>query len=151
MSVEVIGRHREYDGWLGFKRRWIYPFKWFYRSHVWGLRFRLRNIHMFASAVWHWDSCDYAPTLEIMEIAFREISRLHTHHGHLVSSDKTAKQTKVVAELCRRLQRDDYFDLARSEVKGRRGRHWAEHVDYLGKQDAEYLGKMFKFVRYWWN
>lgn len=151
MSAEVIGQ-REYDGWPGFKRRFIYPFKWFYRSHVWGLRFRLRWVRLFASAVWHWDTYDYAPTLEIMEIAFREISRLHNEHPHLVSSAKTAKQTKIVAELCRRLQADDYFDLARSELrKSGDGGRWAKHVDYLGRQDSEYLGKMFKYVRHWWN
>lgn len=149
-EVEIIGQ-REYAGWLGFKRRFVYPFKWFYRSHIWCLRFRFRCVRLFASAVWHWDTCDYAPTLEMMEIAFREISRLHAEHPHLVSSAKTAKQTKVVAELCRRLQRDDYFDLARNELNGRGGERWAKHVDYLGRQDSEYLGKMFKHVRHWWN
>lgn len=151
MSVEVITRPHEYTGWLGFKRRYIYPFKWFYRSHIWGLRFRLRNVRMFASAVWHWDSCDYSPTLEMMQIAFRAISRLHTEHGHLVSSEKTAKQTKIVAELCRRMCDDVYFNNARNAFNGGKGQRWAKHVDYLGKQDSEYFGRMFRFVRHWWN
>lgn len=151
MAAEVIENRREYHGWLGFKRRFIYPFKWFYQSHIWGLRFRLRNVRMFASVVWHWDSCDYAPTLRMMEIAFREISRLHRHHGHLVSSEKTAKQTSVVAEICRRMHDDVYFDNARNTFNGGQGRRWAEHVTYLGKQDSEYLGRMFRFVRHWWN
>jgi hypothetical protein len=86
----------------------------------------------------------------MMEIAFREISRLHAEHPHLVSSEKTSRQTLVVAELCRRLQRG-YFDLARNELNGRGGQRWAKHVDYLGKQDSVYLGRMFRFVRHWWN
>jgi hypothetical protein len=150
MSAEVIGQ-REYDGWLGFKRRYIYPFRWFYQSHIQGLRFRFRCIRIFASAVWHWDSCDYAPTLKLMEIAFKEISRLHSENGHLVSSDKTAKQTLIVSELCRRLHDDDYHDLAKGAIgTSRKFARWG-HIDYLGRQDSEYLGRMFKFVRHWWN
>jgi hypothetical protein len=150
-DVEIIGGRREYDGWLGFKRRYIYPFRWFYQAHIWGFGSRLRSVRMFAGAVWHWDSCDYAPTLEMMEIAFKEISRAHTEHGNLVSSDRTAKQTRVVAELCRRLREEDQYDLARNEFNHGEGRRWAEHVGYLAKQDADYLGRMFRFVQHWWN
>lgn len=110
---------------------------------------------MFAAAVWHWDSCDYAPTLEMMRIAFSEISRMHAERGHLVSSEKTAKQTKIVAELCRRLGEDDYETLAGyaryDEMNERQRQRWAIHTGYLGKQDSEYLGRMFKHVRGWWN
>lgn len=149
-SVEIIGQS-EYTGWLGFKRRYVYPFRWFYQSHIWGFSSRVRNCIMFASAIWHWDWIDSGCTLEIMEIAFRYMSKMQAKHGHLVSSDKTSRQTLIVAELCRRLHDDGYFELARNELNSRGGQRWAKHVDYLGKQDSEYLGKMFRFVQHWWN
>src|ERR1041385_7921722 len=61
-------------------------------------------------------ACDYAPTLKMMEIAFREIARLHSEHPHLVSSQKTARQTLIVSELCRRLHDDDYHELAKGAI-----------------------------------
>jgi len=136
---------------LRFKRRFIYPFRWFYQSHIWGLRGRIRYVRLFASAVWHWDSCDYVGTLELMRIAFAEISRAHRESGHVADSPIVAKQTAVVAELCRRLEADDYYDLARNEIHGREGQAWAIHVGYLGKQDAEYLGRMLRHIQCWWQ
>src|SRR5687768_6481471 len=107
MSVEVIGQGSD-DALLAFKRKYLYPFRWFYRRNVWGLRTRLRYVRLFASAVWHWDSCDYAPTLRLMEIAFREMSRLHTENGITMDAHKVARKTLIVSELCRRLHDDDY-------------------------------------------
>lgn len=151
MSVEMIGQHRDYSRRLAFKRRYVYPFRWFYQAHIWGFWGRIRNCIMFASAIWHWDWIDSGCTLKLMEIAFRHMSKMQAEHGHLVSSDKTSKQTLIVAELCRRLEQDDYFDLAKNELNGRGGLRWAKHVSYLGTQDSIYLGKMFRFVRHWWN
>jgi hypothetical protein len=152
MSAEILPRKREYHGWLKLKRQYVYPFRWFYQSHIWGLRFRVRNCLMFADALWHWDWIDYAPTLRLMEIAFRHISRMQAKHGHLVSSDRTAKQTLIIAELCRRLEADDYETLAGYDAEGRRHkRGWVEHSNYLAKQDIEYFGRIFRYVRHWWN
>jgi hypothetical protein len=154
-TVETIRRPREYGGWLGFKRRFIYPFRWFCRSHLWCFVFRLRCVRLFASAVWHWDSCDYAPTLELMRIGFREMSRLHREHGHRTDSARIARKTLIVSELCRRLADDDYEMLAGhahyERMNERQRRRWAEHATYLAKQDAEYLGRVLRDVRSWWN
>lgn len=153
-SVEIISQRKD-DKWLTFKRRFIYPFFWFYRSHIWGLGFRLRCVRLFASSVWHWDSCDYAPTLRMMQIAFREISRMHKEHGHTVDAEKIARQTLIASELCRRLEEDDYETLAGyaryEQMSERQKRAWAKHASYLGKQDAEYLGKMLRHIRKWWD
>lgn len=152
VEVEIIGRRRNPDKWLAFRRRYILPFKWFYQSHLWGFWFRVRNCLMFATALWHWDWIDYAPTLRLMDIAFRHISRMQADHGHLVSSDKTSKQTLIVAELCRRLEQDDYETLAGYDAEsGNHKRGWVEHSNYLAKQDIEYLGRTLRHVRHWWN
>jgi hypothetical protein len=154
-TVETIGRRREYSGWLGFKRRFIYPFKWFYRRNIWGFGFRLRCVRLFAAAVWHWDTCDYAPTLHMMEIAFREISRLHRENGITSDSRKVARRTLVVSELCRRLHDDDYAELAGharyDRMSDRQQRAWAKHTNYLAQQDADYLGKVLRNIRNWWQ
>lgn len=155
MSAEVIGRRDEQDRVLAFKRRFVYPFRWFYLSHIWGLRYRLRYVRLFASAVWHWDSCDYAPTLRMMQIAFREMSRLHRENGITVDAHKVARKTLVASELCRRLQDDDYETLAGhahyDSMNERQRQRWAKHTTYLGQQDAEYLGKVLRDVRCWWQ
>lgn len=140
---------------LTFKRKYVYPFKWFYQSHIWGLRIRLSYLRLFASSVWHWDSCDYAPTLRIMEVCFREMSRLHTERGIVVDSPRVARQTLIVAELCRRLHNDDYADLAGYErydqMTQKQKQRWAKHTEYLANQDVVYLGRMLRHIQRWWQ
>lgn len=91
----------------------------------------------------------------MMELCFRGISELHRDHGHVVDSDKVARETLIVAELCRRLHTDDYAELAGydryDEMNELQRRKWAQHTAYLANQDAEYLGKMFRKVRRWWQ
>lgn len=140
---------------LEFKRKYIYPFRWFYQSHIWGFWFRVRCVIMFADAVWHWDSCDYSPTVRLMEIAFRRMMILHRDHGCLLKATRTAKQLLIVSELCKRIQEDNYADLAghanydsMSEFQRTK---WARHTNYLQKQDVEYLGKMMRYLPSWWD
>lgn len=136
-------RRMESDPWLRFKRRWIYPFRWFYERNLWCFSFRLHCVRVFASAVWHFDTCDYAPTLRLMAIAFREMSKHHTEHPIIMDSKRVARQTMVASELCRRIESDDYGALTKPRDY--------EHAEYLVKQDIEYLGKTLKYIRHWWS
>lgn len=121
----------------------------------WCIYCGLINFWRFRKVIWHWDSCDYAPTLDLMEVAFREISRLHTENGHLVSSKRTAKETFIVANLCKRLSADDYDQLAKNKPTNALNEHearaWIKHVEYLAAQDIALLGKMFRKVQHWWD
>jgi hypothetical protein len=150
MSVEII-RWSNQSKWLAFKRRFIYPFKWFYQRNIWCLGFRLHCVRIFASAVWHFDTCDYAPTLRLMQIGFREMSRLHKEHGHVTDSHRIARRTLIVSELCRRLEEDNYETLAGyaryEQMNEKQRQQWATHTTYLAQQDADYLGRMLKNVR----
>ena len=141
--------------WLKFKRRYIYPFRWFYQSHIWGLRFRLSNVRRFASVVWHWDTCDWSPTVRMMEIAFKGISDLHRTNGIVMDSEKIARQTLIVSELCRRLQSDDYAEIAGwhriDEMNPVQQKNWARHSEYLANQDVAYLAKTLLHLRKWWQ
>lgn len=107
------------------------------------------NIVRFWRVVWRFDTCDYTGLLELMQAATKQMAIDHRDHGHLVNSERTAHQLFIVSELCRRLAADDYFDLA--EREGRKDADWSKRVGYLGKQDAEYLGRMFRHVQTWWD
>lgn len=135
----------------------LLPLRWFYQAHIWGFGMRLRNIRLFADAVWHFDTCDYAPLLRLIHVATKEMARLYKEHGMVVGSERTARQLTVVAELCRRLEADDHFTQA-----GYKHETWpalsdferkriSDHAEYMVKQDVEYLAKTMKDIRCWWQ
>lgn len=53
---------------------------------------------------------DYSFFLELMELWFREAAYRHETQGYCVNSDKTAKQLRIAAHLCKRINEDDYSD-----------------------------------------
>lgn len=71
-------------------------------------------------------------------------------HGTHVNSDRYAKQLLIVQNLCRRLREDKYFENAEEGNvinKNLSAQYWKR----MAEQDAEYLGKMFKFLQHWWD
>ena len=53
---------------------------------------------------------DYSFFLELMELWFREAAYKHENQGYCVNSDKVAKQLRIAAHLCKRINEDDYAD-----------------------------------------
>jgi len=137
--------------------RFLLPVKWFYHAHIWGLRMRLRNLWIFADAVWHFDTCDYAPLLRLIHVATVEMRDMYRHHGRVVDSDKIARQITVVSELCKRMEREEYFDNAgysRSDwglLPDKEKQRIARHATYMMRQDAQYLGKTMAKIQSWWQ
>lgn len=141
------------------------PYRWLPRT-VWknldhwfyDIRNGLSNIPLFFEAVWHFRSWDSDGLLEIIQVATKEMSRCHKEFGHCMNSEKTAKQLIAASELCRRLREDNYFENAGY----RQGESWdnlpeyqktqiARHSALVSKNDAIYLGKLFRFVQGWWD
>jgi len=85
------------------------------------------------------------------------MAEYHRKHGHLVRADRTGQQLAVVSQLCQRLNADEYFDKAGYDPETWRNRpdydrhKIATHAGYMEKQDAEYLGRMFRYVGHWWD
>lgn len=126
------------------------------RWHWIGLCLGLKNIWRFKSAVWHFDTCDYAPMLKLLQIATREMAVQHLEAGHSKDSKNRGRELLIVSELCRRLYDDNYFENAGygstwGQKTGKQQRRVAVHAQYMEKQDADLLGKMFQMVRYWWD
>ena len=100
-----------------------------------------------------------------MEHWLENSSKQHNKHGHLVSSDKTAKQMKVAAALIKRIREDEYHDNVnkifpcRNNTVGKNAFGLdVESFDYnpkasqLRKQDLQYLMKfMEKHLFGWWD
>lgn len=137
--------------------RFLLPLKWFYEAHLWCFWTRVRFVFLFADAVWHFDTCDYAPLMRLVHVATKEMARLYKEHGHVVDSEKIARQLTVVSELCKRIEADDHFTNAGYNPKTWRDlpdcerQRIVKHTEYMAKQDAAYLGKMMARVQCWWQ
>ena len=108
---------------------------------------------------------DYSYLLQAMEDWLENSSKQHSKHGHLVSSDKTAKQMKVAAALIKRIREDEYHEnlnkvfLCRNKTIGKdkiclMGESFQYNVDsdLLRKQDLQYSMKfMEKHLFGWWD
>jgi hypothetical protein len=131
-----------------------------YNSLRWNylcVKYGLLNLWRFRSVVWHFDNCDYSPLLKLLQLATRQMSDHHKRSGRVVGSDKIARQLLIVSELCRRLERDQYFENAgykRKDWKAKsphRRSGIIEHAEYLQKQDLNYLGRTLQHLPKWWD
>lgn len=135
------------------------PYRWLPRTFLknlshwyWDIRNGLRNLPVFFSAVWWFRSWDYTGLLSLMEVAAREMARCQ-QHGHLVGAPKKARQLTVLAELCRRLQEDNYADMHgyREGLTDFELREVFKRSDASAMNDCLYIGRLFRFVRHWWD
>lgn len=132
-------------------------FKYYWCGYWYDLYYGVRNFWLFGQAVWHFRDWDYVGLLNFIRISTRQMAICHRDRGITVSAPKTARKLTIVSELSKRLRDEDYFVNAGYERKS-----WlalsdfektrlAKHRGYMAKQDAEYLGKMFRFVQHWWD
>ena len=127
------------------------------------MRLGFKNLWRFRSAVWHFDTCDWAPMMRLMHVGFREMAIHHRDHSHTMGGPKRARQLMIVSELCRRLDDDEYsfsawrvndWDGVLKSQRAANDRQWKHvhaHEEYLVNQDITYLGKMLRHLRMWWD
>jgi hypothetical protein len=85
-----------------------------------------------------------------MEKKFRQMAYLQSTYGNTVSRHKLAKQLRICAYLCKRMQEEPYPENAK--FYGYPGKAWAKEWSAVEKQDREMLGKMIaKHVTSWWD
>lgn len=133
------------------KGEYTYHHHWTW--HWYGLRQGLSNFWRFRKSVYHFNASDYSYLLWLMADATQEMSRHHREDGVAADRDKMARQLLVVTELCKRLREGNYFMMAgyrRGLTSAQASRVFA-HSDYMAKQDVEYLGKMLRHMRSWWD
>ena len=108
----------------------------------------LRNLIQYLPLIWRhrdWDWCYPAAMLGEM---LQSMSK-STAGWHVMSAERTARQTAICAELLRRLLADDYVENACQFVHGRRV---YEIADRQQRSDREYLGRMLgKHLNTWWD
>lgn len=139
------------------------PYRWRWRTWYknlnhwyWDIRTGIRNVYRFFPEVWWHRSFDSDGMLAFIEKSATLLEKT-IENGHLANGERYAKQLMQVRVLCRRLRADDYFRNAGYDpyiwesIPGYRATQIAQHSHYMAKQDAERLGKMFKFVQHWWD
>lgn len=93
--------------------------------------------------------CDYYFLIQVMHLMTKELSDQIGRRNMVLGAQKTAKELKIVSILCKRLMDDNYFENARRGPFTSRNK--GKHSMYMLKQDAKYLGAMFKYLPGWWD
>jgi hypothetical protein len=123
----------------------------------WDTYYGVKNLKQFFWSVWEFRKWDYTGMLSLIQIAAKDMQSCQENGIH-DGSKRYARQLLIVKELSRRLQKDNYFENAGYGD----GKNWenlsdvertliATRASVNAKNDAEYLGKMFKFVQHWWE
>ena len=139
------------------------PYRWLPRTFLPNLRgwyydiyYGISNLRTFFEAVWWFRAWDWDGLAGLIETSAREMRKSHLP-GHLLRAPRTAKQLLIVAELCKRLRENVYFEQAGYDPKtwDKRDRFTrqklAKHSGYMAAQDAKYLGKMMQRITHWWD
>ena len=141
----------------------VSPYRWTFRtfwknftSWGWDIRNGVRNLCTFFEAVWWFRSWDWSGMVHLLEVSARELHKDQMLGRH-VGSEKEARRLLVVAELCTRLRDDSYFEQAGYNPKTWKTlpdsckKRAIKHSAYMAGHDAEYLGRMLRFVHHWWS
>lgn len=135
------------------------PYRWLPRTFLknlshwyWDIRTGVRNLWIFFEAVWWFRSFDCTGLLGLMEVAAKRMA-VCQQNGYHVGKDKYARQLRVLAELCRRLRKDDYGDMHgyRDGLTNLELREVFKRSNASAKNDALYLGRLLRFVQHWWD
>lgn len=75
----------------------------------WDIRNGVIQLWRYGPIIWRNRDWDYTFLLKLMEAKFRHMAVECGDKGHHVGSEREGKQLRVCAELCRRIQEDDYI------------------------------------------
>lgn len=70
----------------------------------------LRNLKTFNKALWAYRSWDYHGLLVFMQQATADMHLTHKDQGHLVRSENTAQELKIISQVLQRIIEDKYHD-----------------------------------------
>ena len=69
----------------------------------------IRNIFVFRKALWNYRSFDYSGMMMFMEESAKDMAECHENYGNLVRSKQTAKELRILSEIFKRINDDEYF------------------------------------------
>lgn len=145
------------DIWYHIKRN-LNP-----RTIYYNLKYGIGNLISWFYIIWtdrDWD--DYF-LLAMLHKKIARMEKLHRNHGHLVSSESSAKQLRLCKCLLKRLMDEDYFDyrklpedyLISTEYcpkESKRVLNEHKHEEYLINQDLDLLFKTIRrCILGWWD
>lgn len=128
-----------------------------------------RNLWLFRKCLWNYQSWDYSGLLMFMETASRDMHECHKNHGHLMRSDKTAKELLIFSNLCKRIREDEYsvgrlefdlgcksvlprFDNKPNTLPSRKSKSFHKLCEKMKQNDLELLSKMIRTkLLTWWD
>ena len=67
------------------------------------------NLWAYRGILWHDRDFDYSYLLDMMELKLGRMGRHFDKHRIVVDSLRIARECRVAAELCRRINKDDYL------------------------------------------
>lgn len=70
----------------------------------------LVNLWRYLPLIWNTREWDHCFLLMLMEAKFRRMAVAIGDEGHLLKADRSGKQLRTCAELCRRIREDNYLD-----------------------------------------
>jgi hypothetical protein len=114
------------------------------------LPYGLRNLWRWLPIIWEDRDWDYVYLLRVMEAKMRWMSVCLRDHGHLLHSDRYARQLAVCAALAKRIREDNYHENL-IDVDITSYKYWSR-AERNRKNDLAYLGKMIgKYLSHWWD
>jgi len=123
-------------------------------SLYYNFKYGIDNFVYFGKAIWKFRTWDYSFFLMvIIKMAKKMAHDFENQSNQSSRGRKITRQLKSLAFLCERLYNDGYFDAAgyRPGMSSAKIKRVFAHGDYMAKQDIEYIGKILKDVRTWWE
>lgn len=104
----------------------------------------IRSVWLFRKALWNYRSWDYTGLLYLMETATKDMSECHKNHGHLVRSEQTAKELRVLSNLIKRVREDNYTE-DKVELVNTGKKSWMSGWEFVQKKNTlpNYNAKSF--------
>jgi hypothetical protein len=134
------------------------PYRWLPRTawrNIHGILHDLihgvRNVLRWIPVIWFDIDWDHSALLQILEYKFRRMAEQFERHGMTISTPQIAKQLRICAVLCRRLNEEEYYENA-AKAFGYGTKAWSKECSAVQNQDQEMLGRIIgKYLCHWWD
>jgi len=82
------------------------------RDIYYNIKYGIKNLYYYLPVVWKNREWDYSYIYIILNKKFERMEHLHRNYGHLIRSNRTAKQLMIAKNLTKRLIEYDYISNA---------------------------------------
>lgn len=71
----------------------------------------IKQLYAYLPIIWRDNDFDYSALLNLMEFKLSRMSKHMIEHNIVVDAPKISKELRVAAELCKRINNDNYYEL----------------------------------------